>query len=177
MKIKSSIFILALLISACSNTNTDNHFFVKAGKNEASYFKDIDGCPKIHIRRDDAAIVQKENGKQAFEIIASGYDGHCYFNEKINRDKAVISPKFKIVRLRDTDVTDVQFSYYLETAEGPKCYLGKKTFFATVSIPQGAKEIEYIAPKSEIVIAPSGSYDLDVYMGLYEDISDLQYKK
>ena len=68
MKIKSSIFILALLISACSNTNTDNHFFVKAGKNEASYFKDIDGCPKIHIRRDDAAIVQKENGKQAFEL-------------------------------------------------------------------------------------------------------------
>lgn len=177
MKTKLPILILALLISACSNSNTEKHLFVQAGKNEASYFKDIDGCPKIHIRRDDAAIVQKENKKPVFEIIASGYDGHCYFNEKINRDKAVVSPKFKIVRLSDTDVTDIHFSYYLETAEGPNCYLGKKTFFATTSIPQGAKEIEYFAPKSEIVIAPSGSYDLDVYMGLYEDISDLQYKK
>ena len=177
MKINLSVLILSLLVLACSNNNNNNRLIVQAGKNETSYLKDIEGCPKIHIRREDAAIIQKEEKTPAFEIVATGYNGHCYFNEKINRDKAIISPKFKISRLSDTDVTDIHFAYYLETAEGPKCYLGKKTFFAKVSIPKGTKEIEYIDPKSEIVIAPSGTYDLDVYMGLYEDISDLQYKK
>lgn len=177
MKTKLSVLILSLLVIACANNDNNNRLIVQAGKNETSYLKDVEGCPKVHVRREDAAIVQKEDGIPAFEIVATGYNGYCYFNEKINRDKAIISPKFKISRLSDTDITDVHFSYYLETAEGPKCYLGKKTFFAKVSIPKGTKEMEYIAPKSEMVIAPSGTYDLDVYMGLYEDISDLQYKK
>lgn len=177
MKIKLSVLLLAFVLSACSNNQQNNHFVVKSGENETSYLKDINGCPKVHIRREDASLIQKEGHKPAFEIVASGYAGHCYFNEKINKDKAVIIPKFKIIRLTDTDVTDIHFSYYLETVEGPKHYLGKKTHFAEVSIPQGTKEIEYIAPKSELIIPPSGTYDLDVYMGLYEDISDLQYKK
>ncbi len=171
------ILALTLLFTACNADNNNNHYVLKAGKNETAYLKDVEGCPKVHIRRNDAAIVQKEGNIKAFEIIAIGYEGFCYFNEKVNKDRAVIKPKFKVMRLADTDVTDIHFSYYLETVEGPKCYLGKKTYHAMVSIPKGTQEIEYVGEKGELSIPPSGTYDLDIYLGLNEDATDLQFKK
>ena len=171
------LLAIALLVTACNAYNDKNHYVLKAGENETAYLKDVDGCPKVHVRRNDAAIIQKEGADKAFAITAIGYEGFCYFNEKTNRYKAVVKPKFKISRLVDVDVTDVHFSYYLETVEGPQMYLGKKTYFAEVNIPKGAQEMEYMAQKGELSIPPSGTYDLDIYLGLNADISDLQYKK
>ena len=41
----------------------------------------------------------------------------------------VMSPAlFNIQRLKDTDETDVDFSFYIETRQGPPEYLGRKTY-------------------------------------------------
>ena len=174
MKIKLCLMMM-LVLASCSNH--ENNYVIRAGENETEYLKDIEACPKVHIRRQDVYVVQKEGVNKAFEIIATGYSGHCYFNENINKDRAVIKPKFKIVRLSDTDITDVHFSYYLETVEGPEAYLGRKTYFAEVSIETNVYEKEYTAPAAELSVPKQGTYDLDVYLGLNDDISDLQFKK
>ena len=174
MKIKLCLMMM-LVLSACSNN--DSHYVVKAGESETEYLKDINACPKVHIRRNDAVLIQEEGENKAFEIIATGYSGHCYFNENIYKDRAVIQPKFKIVRLSDTDITDVHFSYYLETVEGPAAYLGRKTYHAEVSIEKNVHEKEYTAPAAELSVPAQGTYDLDVYMGLNDDITELQFKK
>lgn len=177
MKNKLFLLILVTLLSACASQKNENRYVVKVGGDETSYLKDVNACPKVHIRRNDATIVQKEGEIKVFEIIASGYSGQCYFNENIKKERAVIYPEFKIIRLEDTDITDIHFSYYLETAEGPETYLGKKTYFAEVSIPKGTRELYYKAKPSELSIPLYGKSDLDVYFGLNEDATELQFKK
>ena len=174
MKIKLCLMMM-LVLASCSNN--DNHYVIRAGETETEYLKDINACPKVHIRRNDAVLIQKEGDVKAFEIAAVGYSGYCYFNENVNKHRAVVIPKFKIVRLSDTDITDVHFSYYLETVEGPEAYLGEKTYFAEVKIEKNAQEKIYTAPTEELSVPKQGTYDLDVYLGLNDDISDLQFKK
>ena len=106
---KKSVLALSLIavLAACSFNRTDNHYVVVSGADDTSYLKDVEGCPKIHIREDDVKIVQKEDYQELFEIKAVGYEGFCYFNEKVEKDRAVVKPKFKVTRLSDSDVTDV----------------------------------------------------------------------
>ena len=132
---------------------------------------------RLHIKRLDSTLVQKQGKEKAFEIAAIGYSGYCYFNEVIEEYRAVVKPEFQVTRLSDTDITDVHFSYYLETAEGPKSYLGKKTYFAEISISQGMHEIKYIADAIEMTIPKNRAKDADIYLGLNADASELLFKK
>lgn len=168
----------AAVLAACSfNRDDSSHYVVVSGSDDTSYLKDVQGCPKVHIRHDDVKIVQKENYQELFEIKAVGYEGFCYFNEKVEKDRAVVKPKFKVVRLSDSDVTDVQFSYYLETVEGPTSFLGRKTYFASANIPVGVNEMEFTADAGELTIPVPGTYDLDIFLGLIANAYDLEYKK
>ena len=100
------------VLGACSFGNDDeNHFVVVSGEDDTSYLKDIDACPKVHIRQNDTKIVQIDEYHELFTIEAVGYEGHCYYNKKLGKDKAVVKPKFKITRMEESDVTDVHFSY------------------------------------------------------------------
>ena len=177
MKNKICAIVVLMMLSACAHHNTERNYVIKVGGNETEYLKDVGVCPKLHIRRADAKIVQKQGKEPVFEIEAEGYSGYCYYSTVVEKQRAVITPKFKIVRLNNKDITDVHFSYYLETAEGPKEYLGRKTYFAEVSMPVGVKEISYTADIAELTIPNPGIYDLDVYFGLNEDVSELQFKK
>lgn len=176
---KNTIYALMalLLFTACAEQKDEHRYVIKVGENETEYLKDVEVCPKVHIRRNDATLTQKQGKNPVFKIEASSYSGFCYFNEDTQTQKAVVKPQFKIVRLSNEDITDVHFSYYLETAEGPTAYLGKKTYFAKVSVPVDVKEISYTAEAAELTVPKQGTYDLDVYFGLNADISELQFKK
>lgn len=170
--------VMAVMAGGCSLFSNDdlNHFTVISGQDDTSYLKDVDACPKVHIRQEDVKIVQIADYRELFAVKATGYEGFCYFNEKVQKDRAVIKPRFKITRLEDSDVTDVHFSYYLETVEGPEGFLGKKTYFASVNIPQGVHEVDFTADIGELSIPVPGTYDLDVFLGLMTNGYDLEYK-
>jgi hypothetical protein len=174
---KLAILALSLLFTACSSDKVDNHYVIKIGQNETSYLKNMKTCPKIHIKRADSTLIQKEGKTKAFEIIAYNHSGYCYLNKDTGERHAVITPEFKIIRLANVDVTDVQFSYYLESSEGSSNYSAKKSHFANVSIPVGAKEMLYTAEATELTMPKERTNDADVYFGLNEDISDLQFRK
>jgi hypothetical protein len=130
----------------------------------------------VHIRQNDTRIVQTEAGQPLFRIEMTGAQGYCYYNEKTHKDKAQIRPTFRITRLSDSDVTDIHFSYYLETVRGPSRYLGRKTFFETVTLADGEPDLEIIATGGELIIPEPGTYELDVFAGLNARKVDSEYK-
>ena len=167
MKTKNLLLSL-LVVAACSTQNV----YVEGGDYDvASYGV----CPKVQIKAEDKAIIQKAGGVDLFKIEAVGYKGNCYYDERLSKEKAVVSPKFKITRLSDTNVEDVHFSYYLQTAEGPTRFLGKKTYFEAVNMPKGVYEIVYEAKGGELS-TPLGQYDVDMYVGLNAVKADSEYK-
>lgn len=170
--------MLLSMVGGCSLFGNDdnNYYVVVSGTDDTSYLSDIDACPKVHIRQDDVKIIQTAEYRELFTVKAVGYEGFCYFNEKVQKDRAVIKPKFRVSRIEDSDITDVHFSYYLETVEGPKRFLGKKTYFASVNIPLGVQEVEFTADIGELSIPVPGTYDLDVFLGLIANGYDLEYK-
>lgn len=142
---------------------------------EAYEGEELGSCPRVQIRLDDRTIIQKAGGKDLFKIEMVAYEGHCYYDERIEKDKAVVSPKFKITRLTDTNVEDVHFSYYLETAEGPTKFLGKKTYFGEVRMPKGSFE-SYYTPEPGELSFKAGSGKVEMYIGLYAIKADSEYK-
>ncbi len=142
----------------------------------SSYYEpeSLDSCPKVQINESDRAIVQKAGGHDLFKIEVIGYDGHCYYDERVSKVKAVVSPRFKVTRLEDTSVEDVHFSYYIETAEGPTRFLGKKTYFTEVKLPKGGQEV-YHTPKSGELSIPVQDDDADILVGLYVIRADSDY--
>jgi major membrane immunogen (membrane-anchored lipoprotein) len=167
--------VSSLFLCGCQR-NDPNHFTMAAGTDDTSYLANIDICPKAHLRQNDIKITQFEADQPLFDIRLIGYDGYCYFNEKTNKHKAVLKPRFQITRLSDSDVTDIHFSYYLETVEGPAKYIGKKTFFETLSIAEGQTDLTYTGANREIIIPEPGTYNLDIYIGLYAHLTDSEFK-
>lgn len=163
-----------LLLAACSSN--DNYYRTVSGDDDTSYLADVKGCPKVHIRNKDFRVIQSEAAVPLFEIEAVGYEGYCYYNDKVEKNKAVIVPKFKITRLGASDVDRVHFSYYLETAEGPAKYLGRKTYFAEAAIAPNNKVTYFEDKRIELTIPERGKLNLDVYMGLNARKSDSESK-
>ena len=157
MKTKYLLLSL-LLISGCA---VNDGYMDGGDYDEASFGT----CPKVEIKSEDKKIIQDAGGVPLFEIEVIGYTGNCYYDARVLKNKAVVSPRFKITRLTDTNVEDIHFSYYLETVEGPTRFLGKKTYFAEVGMIKGVYEIIYEAPTGELSI-PAGQYDVDMYVGL-----------
>lgn len=174
MKKNIAVWFLPLLLLACTSKQTN--FIIDADSDDTSYLADVEGCPKVHIRPANAVITQSDSLGKIFKVSIAGYQGYCYTNEKNGKYKAVVKPRFEIERLNDSDVTDVHISYYLETVEGPTSYLGRKTYFTTVSVPQEAQFFEHVAQGGELSIPPSGTYNNDLYLGLKTDRFDLEEK-
>lgn len=135
----------------------------------------LDSCPKVQIDSSNQSIIQKAGGYNLFKIEVVGYDGHCYYDERVKKVKAVVSPRFRVTRLDDTSVEDVHFSYYIETAEGPARFLGKKTYFTEVKLPKGGKEAYHTPNPGELSI-PVGENEADIFVGLYAIRADSEYK-
>lgn len=164
MKEKSLLTILSIGLCACTFQN----------KNLEPYEPDpLVSCPTVGIRAEHKKLVQSQGNQEAFLIEIIGREGHCYYDENIFKEKAVVAPRVRVKRLSNTNIEDVHFSYYLETYEGPANYLGQKTYFAVVNMPKGVDEVYYTPAKGELTV-PLGKYNPDIYMGLNEDQSDLQ---
>ena len=151
---KRMVVLLAVLLSGC----------------QGGWFgSDIKGdvCPYVQILRDKSYLTQYVNYKETFQVSINGYEGYCYYDNKLERHRAVIYPIFKIKRLTASDETDVRFSYYTETVKGPPEYLGKKTYFANVHIKEGELETYYKAPAAKVFIPSEAGYDYDINLALW----------
>ncbi len=126
-----------------------------------------DNCPQVIIPRDVAYVTQKVNYKDDFRIELLGYSGYCYFDKRVNRRKAVITPEFEVSRLRQRlDETDVDFEYFAETIKGPPEYLGKKHYFGHVTIPLNQREMRFSGRPLELKV-PNAEYGaFEIYLGL-----------
>ena len=129
-------------------------------------YMDYETCPRVQIIRDNAYLTQVVNYREEFQINLIGYDGYCYYDKKIEQNKALIKPIFQIKRLRPSDETDVHFAFYTETVQGPPQYIGKKTHYAVATIPADALEIEYTAPQVMVYVPEEYKYSYDINMGL-----------
>jgi len=132
-------------------------------------------CPMVQISRDNSYLTQFVNYREAFQISISGYEGYCYYDRLLERHRAVISPVFKVRRLRPSDETDVRFSYYTETIKGPPEYLGKKTYHLTVNIPTNKIEIEYKSHPVNVFIPAEMLYEYDINLGLWISPEEAKY--
>ena len=135
----------------------------------------IQMCPMVQISRGSSYLTQFVNYEESFQISISGYEGHCYYDRTLERHRAVISPVFKIKRLRPSEETDVRFSYYTETVKGPPEYLGKKTYHLTAKIPTNKIEIEYKSQPVNVFIPAEMLYEYDINLGLWISPEETKY--
>lgn len=138
---------------------------------------EINVCPQVQIIRDNSYLTQFVKYKETFQISVSGYEGYCYYDRTLQRNRAVIEPVFKIKRLRPSDETDVRFSYYTETVKGPPEYLGKKTYFVTAHIGLDDKETIYKASAVNVFIPPEMLYGYDINLGLWISPEEALYNR
>lgn len=163
VKIKYFSVLFLLLLVSC----VDKHHSI----NDTDY-----NCIEVSIPRSTAYVVQKVNYKNDFQIEVVGYSAHCYFDTRINRRKAVITPQFVVKRLRgDLDETDVDFEYYTQTIKGPPEYLGQKQYFGRVVIPLDKKEVRFSGSSLELKIPNQGYEDFEVNLGLVLIPKEQQY--
>ncbi len=170
MKTKMYTLLMIAILCGCHIQNKETFDF-----NETADTKLPSLCPTVEIVSSGQKIIQKQNTVDAFLIEIIGSQGHCHFDENLLKDTASVAPRFKITRLNGTNVEDVHFSYYLETGIGPEKYLGRKTFFGQVRMPKGLQEIIYTPEKGTLSIS-AGAHNPDIYIGLYEDKTELQRK-
>lgn len=163
MKTKLSLILLTFLTAGCAWWQNSDYHAPKT-------------CPKVRIKAEDNAIQQFVGGQNLFEIKMIGSSGYCYYDEKALQTKAVVRPIFHLTRLSESNVEDVHFSYYLETAEGPARFLGKKTYFAEVRMTKGVWNMDWQAPESDGISVPAGEYDVEMYAGLYAVKADSEEK-
>lgn len=149
------ILLLLLLITACSE-------------------KHMTLCPDIVIPRDAAYLTQKVNYRNEFQIELKGYEGFCFFDERIKRHKAVVTPIFVVQKLRNTDDFDVDFNFFVETVKGPPHYLGRKNYSANVTLAPGELEKEFKGSPLTIRIPSQDPKDFAIIMGL--DLSRDEYR-
>lgn len=162
--LKQSLLLSAsLLISSCTFWNAEPP-------------QPIPGvCPQVVIPRDVAYVVQKVNYQDDFQIELKGYEGYCYFDKRVNRRKAVITPKFEVRRLhRHLDETDVDFSIFTQPEAGPPEYLGKKTYFERVTLPLSVREKTFEGKTIELKVPNDEYTDFTIYLGI--DISPEERK-
>lgn len=158
--LKRALLLVLFFVCACRNLFSDD---------------DIHLCPNVQITRDNSYLTQFVNYKEAFQISINGYEGYCYYDKVLERHRAVISPIFKIKRLRPSDETDVRFSYYTETIKGPPEYIGKKTYHITSQIPTDTIETEYKAAQTSVFIPAEMLYDYDINLGLWISLEEAKY--
>ena len=123
-------------------------------------------CPLISIKREDARLIQLVNYQDNYEIELVGVEGFCYFDTRVKKEKAVITPLFKIRKLRNTDESDIHFQWFTNTIKGPPAYLGKKTYFVEVTLSKDEREKEFKGKTVEVKIPADMMYEFEIFAGL-----------
>lgn len=134
-------------------------------------------CPLVTINRENSRLIQKANYQDDFEVELKGYEGFCFFDKRVNREKASITPIFVVTKLRKTDESDVHFSWFTETLKGPPEYLGRKDYFVEVTIPKGKIHKEFRGKTVELKIPSSMKYEFEINAGLNLSKEEKRYNQ
>ncbi len=141
---------------------------------------DLDGykqCPLVTIKREDARLIQIINYQDNFEIEFVGFEGFCYYDTRVNQEKAKITPIFSINKLRDTDETDIQFQWFTNTIKGPPAYLGKKSYFVETSMRRDERRKEFKGKSVDVKIPVDKMYEFEIFAGLELSPQEKKYNQ
>lgn len=163
--VKNICLLLAFItISSCSLFGTSEPIKEKA-----------DTCPNVIIPRDISYVIQKVNYMDDFQIELTGFEGYCYFDEKVKRRNAMITPNFKVRRLRkNLDETDVDFTFFTETVVGPPEFLGKKSYEQSVVIARDELEKDFSGKQVKVKVPSREDIYFEIYLGI--DLTDQERK-
>ena len=131
-----------------------------------TYVQETPLCPDVVIHKGNDSLVQNAVGSGQFKIELTGYEGYCFMDEKVNRAKARITPLFRIFRLNNLDETDVHFTYYADTIQGPPQYLGKRFYHETVNIPYALRQKAFRGRPIETKIPDLSGAGFEIALGL-----------
>lgn len=134
-------------------------------------------CPYGAIRREHAKLIQKVNYQDDFMVELKGFEGYCYFDTPVKRAKAMITPIFVITKLRNTDETDVQFSWFTETIKGPPAYLGKRSYFTGTHIKTGERVKEFKGSPVSVKVPNEMMDDFEIMLGLDASKEEKKYNQ
>lgn len=157
---KYVLIIALLLLASCA-----------APLNEADF-----RCPNILIPGDKAYLTQIVNYADNFRIELTGYEGYCYVEDGLSRRYAVITPKFRVARLRDNDETQVDFQYFTEILQGPPEFVGKKTYFASGKVEVGAAQAVFSGRPVKVKI-PLDNDEIEIILGLDVSAAEHMYNQ
>lgn len=152
--------------------------FVLAGALGACVLKEPERfCPFVTIKRDDARLIQKVNYQDDFEVEFKGIEGYCWYDGRVKKEKARITPIFVVRKLRNTDESDIHFSWFTNTVKGPPAYLGKKAYFAAVSMNKGERIKEFRGEAVDVKIPREMMYEFEIFAGLVVSPQEKQYNR
>lgn len=134
-------------------------------------------CPLISMKREDARLIQKVNYQDDFEVELKAVEGFCFYDERVKQEKAHLTPIFIIRKLRNTDETDIHFSWFTNTVKGPPAYLGKKTYHTGTSMKTGERSKEFRGDSVELKIPQEMMYEFEIMTGLVVSPQEKKYNK
>lgn len=153
--------LMFLFISGCSS----------------SFPKGYKQCPLVTIKREDARLIQIVDYQDNFEVELVGFEGFCYFDTRVNQEKAKITPIFEVNKLRNTDESDIQFSWFTNTIKGPPAYLGKKSYFEETSLKKGELHKKFKGNQVEVKIPVDMMYEFEIFAGLNLTPNEKKYNQ
>ena len=154
-------FLMLLMMAACTTSAP----------------KGYKQCPLVTIKREDARLIQIVNYQDNFEIELVGFEGFCYYDTRVNQEKAKITPLFVVSKLRNTDESDVQFSWFTNTIKGPPAFLGKKTYFVETTLKKDEKRKEFKGKEVEVKIPVDMMYEFEIFAGLELSPKEKKYNQ
>lgn len=160
---KSLLFLLLFFISACS-------FY--SSKDDAYYY-----CPYVKIPRDSAYLTQKNNYSDDFQIEVKGFEGYCYFDEKVKVSKAVIAPIFEIKKLQPVKDTELDFKFFTKTLVGPPEFLGVWQHSQSAKIKEADKIVELKGKPIEMRIPDCDNDKFEILLGLVQSPKEKAYNQ
>lgn len=181
MKKYLSILLLLFLCSCTYSFEQDN---LECNKQN---------CAKIYIPTSNSYLIQIVNYSANFRVELIGYESYCYSYLPADMRFAVITPYFRVTRLRPSKDTEVDFSFYTQTKKGPPEFLGKRSYFASVDISGDSVDVKGKPVKVRVPLQSNGfevelglalskaekdynSYNPDIYFAREENYSQVSQK-
>ena len=135
------------------------------------------GCPTINIPDETSKVFSGNGRTNDFQIKLVGVDRYCYTEPTSNRRYAVVTPLFKVRRLRESSRSVFDVVSYLRTSPAAPDYMGTYTANQTFSMPAGQTEatLRGKATSARIPMPPYGDFYLDT--GLVLSAADVKANK
>lgn len=134
-------------------------------------------CPIINIPAETSKVFLGGGLSNDFQIKLIGADRYCYTEPTSNRRYSVVTPLFKMRRLRESSRSVVDVVSFVQTSPAAPDYMGTYTAHQTLSLPKGQTEITLRGKPTTVRIPmpPYGDFYLDA--GLVLSTADVNTNK